>query len=77
MGLCNNHPERETQYICMKYQTYLCDQCLTCKDPKIYCKYRSSCTIWFMSKRQDGLDDKSLVLQNSPTKEEMSNELPD
>jgi hypothetical protein len=56
MGKCIHHPDRETQYVCMKHQLYLCEACLQCKDPKIYCKHRSSCPIWFMSKRQKGLD---------------------
>ena len=54
MGKCINHPDRETPYICMKHQIYLCEECLRCKDPKVYCKYRPSCPIWFMSKRQEG-----------------------
>ncbi len=56
MGKCINHKDRETQYLCMKHQIYLCEECLKCKDPKIYCKYRSSCPIWFVSKYQNGLD---------------------
>ena len=52
MGQCINHPDRETQYLCMKHQIYLCEDCLQCKDPKIYCKHRSACPIWFMSKRK-------------------------
>ncbi|KJS33766.1 MAG: B-box zinc finger [Desulfatitalea sp. BRH_c12] len=52
MGQCSCHPEIETQYICMKYNTYLCEECLTCRDPELYCKYRPSCLIWFMTKRQ-------------------------
>lgn len=56
MGKCVNHPDRETSYICMKYQIYLCEDCLRCKDPKIFCKYRPSCPIWFMDKRQEGWD---------------------
>lgn len=56
MGKCIHHPDRDTPYICMKHQIYLCEQCLQCKDPKIYCKHRSSCPIWFMDKRQHGLD---------------------
>ncbi|HSO18181.1 MAG TPA: hypothetical protein VLT88_01915 [Desulfosarcina sp.] len=52
MGKCINHPERETRYLCMKHQFYLCEQCLQCKDPKIYCKHRSACPIWFMSKQK-------------------------
>ena len=56
MGQCVNHPDRETQYICLKHQISLCEECLHCRDPKIYCKYRSACTIWFLSRRQKGLD---------------------
>ncbi|BBO70169.1 hypothetical protein DSCA_40990 [Desulfosarcina alkanivorans] len=55
MGTCINHPDRETPYLCMKHQIYLCEDCLECRDPKIYCKHRSACPIWFMGKRnQDG-----------------------
>ncbi len=54
MGKCINHPDRETPYICMKHQIYLCEACLECRDPKIYCKHRSACPIWFMSKRKAG-----------------------
>ena len=54
MGTCINHPDRETPYICMKHQIYLCEECLECRDPKIYCKHRSACPIWFMSKRKVG-----------------------
>ncbi|MBI9084021.1 MAG: DUF4445 domain-containing protein [Desulfobacterales bacterium] len=56
MGKCVNHPERETSYLCMKHQVYLCEDCLKCRDPKIYCKFRSSCPIWFMEKRQKNWD---------------------
>ena len=56
MGKCINHPERETSYMCMKHQVYLCEECLKCRDPKIYCKFRSSCPIWFMEKRQKNWD---------------------
>ncbi len=55
MGKCVNHPERLTSYLCMKHNIYLCDQCLTCRDPDIYCKFRSSCPIHFVSKK--GFDD--------------------
>jgi uncharacterized 2Fe-2S/4Fe-4S cluster protein (DUF4445 family) len=36
----------------MKHQIYLCDECLACRDPELYCKHRSACPIWFLSKRQ-------------------------
>lgn len=36
MGTCINHPDRETSYICMKHQIYLCEECLHCMDPNVY-----------------------------------------
>ncbi|MBC2733583.1 MAG: DUF4445 domain-containing protein [Desulfobacteraceae bacterium] len=56
MGTCINHPERETSYLCMKHNAYLCDECLQCRDPELYCKFRESCAIWFMTKKKAGLD---------------------
>lgn len=61
MGACSHHPDRETSYRCMKHQVYLCEECLTCKDPQLYCKHRTACPIWFMSKRlarQDAGEDR-------------------
>ncbi len=55
MGQCINHPETDTRYICMKHNIYLCEECLECRDPKIYCKFRSSCPIHFITKK--GFDD--------------------
>lgn len=51
MGKCINHPDRVTSYICLKHNIYLCDACLECRDPEIYCKFRSSCPIHFVSKK--------------------------
>jgi uncharacterized 2Fe-2S/4Fe-4S cluster protein (DUF4445 family) len=51
MGKCINHPDRETNYICMKHNIYLCQECLECRDPDIYCKFRSSCPIYFITKK--------------------------
>jgi uncharacterized 2Fe-2S/4Fe-4S cluster protein (DUF4445 family) len=56
MGTFINHPERETSYLCMKHNVYLCDECLQCRDPELYCKFRESCAIWFMTKKKAGLD---------------------
>ena len=52
MGKCINHPDRETSYLCMKHNVYLCEECLKCRDPELYCKFRPSCTIWFLSKQK-------------------------
>ena len=58
MGYCINHPEIETHYLCMKHNIYLCQGCLECRDPDIYCKFRSSCPIHFISKKGFGSDTK-------------------
>ncbi len=52
MATCVNHPDRETRFMCMKHGTHLCEECLVCRDPNIYCKFRTSCPIWFMRKRK-------------------------
>jgi hypothetical protein len=52
MPKCIHHPDREAQMMCMKHQLYLCSDCLTCRDPTIYCKFRTACTIWFLDKEK-------------------------
>ena len=52
MGKCVNHPDRETSYMCSKHGIYLCEECLECRDPEIYCKFRSACPIWYEHKRK-------------------------
>jgi hypothetical protein len=51
MGPCINHKDRETSYQCMKHGVYLCEDCLRCRDPELYCKFRSACPIHFMDKK--------------------------
>ena len=48
---CVNPPGRETGYECLKHQIYMCQDCIDCRDPEIYCKFRESCTIWFLTKK--------------------------
>jgi len=52
MGKCVNHSDRETSYMCSKHGIYLCEECLECRDPDIYCKFRTACTIWYEHKRK-------------------------
>jgi hypothetical protein len=52
MGICRNHPDRETSYVCSKYTIYMCEECFRCSDPEIYCKFRSACPIWFVEKEK-------------------------
>jgi hypothetical protein len=51
MGKCKNHPETEAGYFCMKHKQYHCDKCVKCEDGELYCKFRSSCVIFFVDKK--------------------------
>ena len=56
---CRNHPDRKAIGVCQMHNTGFClecceclniDHCCECIDPKIYCKYRTQCGIWEMSR---------------------------
>ena len=34
----------------------MCEACIKCRDPQIYCKFRTSCPIHFLTKRKGNLD---------------------
>jgi hypothetical protein len=57
MDRCINHPERETSFRCLKHGIAMCEECLQCRDPELYCKFRTACAIHFMTKRQKNLDE--------------------
>lgn len=42
---CLKHNNKEGIYFCAKYTAYYCEECISCKDPKSFCKFRSSCII--------------------------------
>jgi hypothetical protein len=52
MEKCTHHPDRETRFQCLKHNVWLCEECLKCRDPELYCKNRSACPIWFIEKRR-------------------------
>lgn len=52
MGTCTHHPERETSMMCSKYGVYMCAECMECRDPDIYCKFREACPIWYEHKNK-------------------------
>ncbi len=60
MVKCVNHPDRETCYKCMKYNKYMCEDCLKCPDPELFCKFRPSCPIWFLIKAAKSMEAPSL-----------------
>ncbi|MFW6179295.1 MAG: 2Fe-2S iron-sulfur cluster-binding protein, partial [Desulfohalobiaceae bacterium] len=59
MGKCVNHPQVETPYKCHKHEVFLCQDCLRCMDPNIYCKFRSSCPIWFIHQERQNEERRS------------------
>ena len=63
MKPCVNHPDRETSYVCMKHEIYMCEDCMECRDPEIYCKFRSACPIHFITKRQGNLDEEDIPME--------------
>jgi hypothetical protein len=42
---CATHKDRPASYYCAKYNRYLCDECIQCSDPTLFCKHRTSCLI--------------------------------
>ncbi len=49
---CSKHPDREGVHYCAKYNRYLCEECLACQDPTLYCKHRQMCMIWELVKQR-------------------------
>ena len=62
MGRCKNHPDKETGYKCFKHDFYLCESCLHCIDPDIYCTFRSSCIIFFIAEKGGNTLDKVEII---------------
>jgi hypothetical protein len=52
MSGCDNQKETEVTYTCSKYGLRLAPALASCKDPKLYCKYRTSCLIHFLEKQR-------------------------
>jgi uncharacterized 2Fe-2S/4Fe-4S cluster protein (DUF4445 family) len=50
---CVNHLEAEARLMCMKDGVYLCGLCLSCRNPEIFCKFRTSCPVWFLKKASE------------------------
>ncbi len=47
---CTEHPDKEGAYHCSKYNRYMCAECIKCQDPTLFCKFRTSCLIWEISR---------------------------
>jgi uncharacterized 2Fe-2S/4Fe-4S cluster protein (DUF4445 family) len=44
--VCYKHSDKTGKYYCSKYERYLCEDCVKCQDPSLYCKFRKMCFIW-------------------------------
>jgi len=42
----------------------MCEKCLRCRDPEIYCKHRHACAIHFLTRRKGSLEDAPHPRQN-------------
>jgi hypothetical protein len=51
---CRNAEEERQTYRCEKHGMDMCAACLRCKDPELYCKFRSACMIHFLEKERAG-----------------------
>jgi hypothetical protein len=56
---CRIHPDREAIGVCQKHEAGFCqecceclniDRCCECMDPMLYCKFRTRCIIWELSR---------------------------
>ncbi len=47
---CCQRPASGTTYRCEKHRIDMCEACLKCRDPELYCKFRSACIIQFKEK---------------------------
>jgi hypothetical protein len=50
---CYKHPDRQSVNYCSKYARYVCDECMTCADPTLYCKFRTMCVIHELEKHPE------------------------
>ncbi|MBI5525626.1 MAG: hypothetical protein HY897_04775 [Deltaproteobacteria bacterium] len=49
---CVNHPARPARLRCTKYSKPLCDMCVACQDPALYCKFRTECLVWEIERQK-------------------------
>jgi putative FmdB family regulatory protein len=63
----NSRKEGQARYFCMKHDIHVSEESIRCRDPEIYCKFRSSCPIWFMDKRGGESIDEDKTEKKSKT----------
>jgi uncharacterized 2Fe-2S/4Fe-4S cluster protein (DUF4445 family) len=74
---CYKHSDKTGKYYCSKYQRYLCDDCISCQDPSIYCKFRKMCFIWEVVKHgTPDMQDAAFASAKSGKAEKISTKKP-
>ena len=67
---CKKHPDREAIAICQKHQAGFCRECCECRDslyccncvdPKLYCRFRTQCLVWELSRERRKLAAKNSI----------------
>ena len=60
MSDCNCHDAAAGKPTCRceTHRIEMCDDCLHCKDPDLYCKFRSACMIHFIEKERRSKQNK-------------------
>jgi uncharacterized 2Fe-2S/4Fe-4S cluster protein (DUF4445 family) len=67
--VCYKHSDRAGKYYCSKYERYLCEDCIKCQDPSLYCKFRKMCFIWEAVKH--GMPDMEAEIISSEEKKKV------
>jgi len=49
----------------------MCAECMYCRDPEIYCKFRSSCTIHFLTQKKGNLDSEHDTAQENSSDQDI------
>lgn len=66
---CVNHKDREGKGYCSKYNRYLCEECMKCQDPGLYCKFRKACVVWERDRHGRSLDEPAKPKPSAPPPE--------
>ena len=63
--------------MCSKHGIYMCEECLECRDPEIYCKFRSACPIWYEHKEKRRAARRAAALEEAETDQAASTQKAD
>lgn len=50
---CYRHPDREAVGFCQRQNRHLCEECQKCQVPKLHCKFRDGCIVYFIWKEAE------------------------